>query len=293
MIRRIGLISVLAGFAVAANALPAGAAVTIGQTGDPGGLACSGQFDAVQPSVTSGTAYVVPNTGGVTAWTVTSWSNFARSSPSGQMLTMKVFRKIAGPDTYQVIGHDGPRPLSAGALNTFRTSLAVNAGDILGLNTANAPSAANGCVFNASGETGGRQHVGDLADGASGAFTSTINGLRVNVSAEIVPANTFTIGATTRNKKKGTATITIHDIPNPGELTGSGNGAKVSSAGAVISKSVGAGQAQLLIKAKGKKERKLNQKGKVKLNVALSYTPTGGSANTQSVKVKLKKELKR
>jgi hypothetical protein len=105
------------------------------------------------------------------------------------------------------------------------------------------------------------------------------------------PSNAFTLGAITRNKKKGTATITVN-VPNPGELTGSGNGVKASSAGrAVISKSVGAGQAQLLIKAKGNKKRKLNETGKVKLSVAITYTPTGGDPSTQSVKVKLKKRL--
>jgi hypothetical protein len=107
----------------------------------------------------------------------------------------------------------------------------------------------------------------------------------------VKPSNAVTLGAITRNKKKGTATLTVN-VPNPGELTGSGNGVKASSAGgAVISKSVPAGAAQLLIKAKGKKKRKLNETGKVKLNVAVTYTPTGGDPSTQSVKVKLLKKV--
>jgi hypothetical protein len=107
----------------------------------------------------------------------------------------------------------------------------------------------------------------------------------------VVPSNAFTLGAVTRNKTKGTATLNVN-VPNPGDLTASGNGAKVAGvAGAVTSKAVGAGNAQLLIKAKGKKKKKLNQKGKVKLNVAVTYTPTGGEPSTQSIKVKLKKKL--
>jgi hypothetical protein len=107
------------------------------------------------------------------------------------------------------------------------------------------------------------------------------------------PSNTFTVAGIRRNKKKGNATITLN-LPNPGELIASGNGAKVASAGgAVISKSVGKGQAQLLIKAKGKKRKKLNRKGKTKLSLAITYTPTGGRAATQSTKVKLKKRLKK
>jgi hypothetical protein len=103
----------------------------------------------------------------------------------------------------------------------------------------------------------------------------------------------FTIDAITRNKKKGTATITT-SAQFPGELIATGKGVKSSSAGgAVISKAVGAGQAQLLIKAKGKKKKKLKRKGKVKLNLAITYTPTGGSPKSQSVKLKLKKKLKK
>jgi len=105
--------------------------------------------------------------------------------------------------------------------------------------------------------------------------------------------NTFTIDAVTRNKRKGTATITV-GVLNPGELIGSGNGVKAASDGqAVISKSVGAGKAQLLIKAKGKKKKKLNRKGKAKVDVAITFSPTHGSANTQSVTVKLKRRLKK
>jgi hypothetical protein len=106
-----------------------------------------------------------------------------------------------------------------------------------------------------------------------------------------VPSNAFTLGAITRNKKKGTVTLAL-TVPNPGELTGSGNGVKASSTGrAVIGKSVGAGQAQLLVKATGKKKRKLNETGKVTVKPKITYTPTGGDPSSQSVKVKLKKKL--
>jgi hypothetical protein len=105
--------------------------------------------------------------------------------------------------------------------------------------------------------------------------------------------NAFTIAGIKRNKKKGTATIT-GNVQFPGELIASGKGAKTSTGGAVISKSVGAGQAKLVVKAKGKKRKKLNRKGKVKLNLRVTYTATGGgSPKTQSVKVKLKKRLKK
>jgi hypothetical protein len=105
-------------------------------------------------------------------------------------------------------------------------------------------------------------------------------------------SSSFTIDGVTRNKKKGTAIVTT-GADFPGELIASGNGAKVSSAGAVTSKSVAAGQSQLVIRAKGKKRRKLNEKGKVKLTLTVTYTPTAGTAHTQTLKVKLKKKIKK
>src|SRR5262249_43452068 len=202
----------------------------------------------------------------------------------------KIYRQLSG-NTYMAVSHATPQPLSPNVLNTFTgLSLQVQAGDVLGDGTppdAGSPAA----IF--AGEPGDQNVFRDaLADGASGPFDNDDPGFRVNISAVIDPANSFTLGTVTRNKQKGTATITINDLPNPGDLTGSGNGVNAASAGqAVTSKSVGAGQAQLVIKARGKKKKKLNQKGKVKLSVAVTYTPTGGNPNSQSVKVKLKKKL--
>jgi hypothetical protein len=103
-----------------------------------------------------------------------------------------------------------------------------------------------------------------------------------------LPSNHFTLGKLKRNLTKGTATLTI-DVPNPGELTGSGKGVKVANA-AVISKTVSApGAVKLTIRAKGKKKTTLNATGKVKVKPKITYTPTGGKPSTQSIKVKLKK----
>jgi hypothetical protein len=112
----------------------------------------------------------------------------------------------------------------------------------------------------------------------------------VNVSAVLESTNSFTLGNVDRNRKKGTATITVN-APNPGELVVTGNGVTGASAvGAVSATTVSApGPIELLIKAKGKKKRKLKRAGKVKVNPSITYTPTGGSPSTQSLKVTLKK----
>jgi hypothetical protein len=265
-----------------ASASLAAAAVTIGQLSPGPSTSCADGSDWLQPTVTSGNTYVVPSTGGITAWTVTSWSHNSKAGP-GQTLTMKIFRLVAGT-TYMVVGHDGPRNLTSGALNTFPASIPVKAGDILGLHSG---GGGPDCVSDVPEDTA-LLFSGDLADGASGAF-SPDPGSRLNVTAVVSPTNAFSFGTTTRNKKKGTATLTVN-VPNPGELTGSGKGVKAAGAGAVISKTVTApGAATLVIKAKGKKRKTLNETGKVKLKPKITYTPTGGDPSTRSRKLKLKK----
>jgi hypothetical protein len=150
----------------------------------------------------------------------------------------------------------------------------------------NAGSATN-CTFSAPGET---FLFRPSSAGESGDFF-TIADLRANVSAVVEPDNRFVLGSVNRNKKKGTATISVEDIPNPGELALSGKGVKTASTGgAVIAKPVSApGDVKLKIRAKGKKKRKLNENGKVKVTVNVTFTPTGGDPNTQSRKLKLKK----
>jgi hypothetical protein len=239
-------------------------------------------FDRAQPTVTSGNPYVVPGAG-----TITSWSHSAGSG-AGQMLTMKVFRKVADPATYMAVGHDGPRLLASGSLNGFPASLPVKAGDVLGLGGASPSNYA--CLFDAPGDS----YVfrpGDLADGGDPeAFLTDTDGFRVNVSAVFVYSNSFSFGKSVLNKKSGTATLTV-GVPNPGELALSGKGVKpAGAAGALVATKVAtAGVVKLLIKAKGRKRRKLNETGKVKVKPKVTYTPTGGDPRTQSTKVKLKK----
>jgi hypothetical protein len=167
-------------------------------------------------------------------------------------VTFKVFRGT-GPNTYRVVGHDGPRNLSSGVVNTFSgLRIPVRPYDVIGLHTTGASSA---CLFNAPGD---RNFFwsGDLADGQEGVFTENL-GERVNVTAVVEPDNRFTFGKVKLNEEKGTARLTL-SVPNPGELTGTGSGV------AVVSKSVPvAGPVNLKIRTKGKKRRKLNETGKV------------------------------
>lgn len=276
-IRRLAAAVCLATALSAASAAPGGAAVTIGQTVAPTTV-CGSQVDRLQPTVTSGNTYVVPPT--VSSGIITSWSTQAVAG--GGMLAMKVYRPLGGL-TYLVVGHEGPHALVGGALNTFPASVAVKAGDVLGLSTP--PSAGQpGCLFEITGESGSLRRDGILADGESGEFMAGANpDRRVNISALVSPTNAFTLGDLDRNKKKGTAKLTVN-ISNPGELVLSGKGLRRRE------KAPGAaGDVVLKIKANKNKLDRLEENGKVKVKPKITFTPTGGDPSTQSRKLKLRK----
>jgi hypothetical protein len=256
------------------------ASVTVGQVSPGVPTSCSNSFDFVQHS-TPDNSYAMPATGVITSWTHRSQSGV------GQTPTLKIFRKIGDPGSYQQVAHDGPHPIAANTLLTFPASIPVQAGDLLGLTGAG--GAVNiGCSFTGPGDVSG--HTPNLADGGSGVFALGSADHRINASAVLNPTNTFTLGSVTRNKKKGTATLSL-TLPNPGDLAVSGTGATTALV-AGASSAVSAGATSLRIKATGKKRKKLSSTGKVKLTLAITYTPTGGDPSSQSMKVKLRKKAK-
>jgi hypothetical protein len=266
-----------------ASASAASASLTIGQLapGTPPNSCSNLTADWVQPTVTSGNSYVVPATGGVTSWTLTSWSTKA-STTAGQHYTMKVLRHLTGVN-YTVVAHDGPRALTAG-MNTFATSLPVKAGDLLGMNDNSvSPFVSTACAFAAPGDTDFFSTGRDLADGQSGPIGGPSPNFRLNIAAVVTPTNSFTLGAVIRNKKKGTATITA-SVPNPGDLSVSGTGVRTSSLAAAP------GEVQVTIAATGKRRKKLRRNGKVSLSPVVTFVPTGGESNAQSVTLQLKKK---
>jgi hypothetical protein len=211
---------------------------------------------------------------------------------------MKVFRLVSGL-TYKVVGHDGPRNLNPGTLNTFPTSVAVQPGDVLGLNDANAATVSNACFFSAPGDSDIGSYT-DLADGQQGAFISPFNSGRDNISAVVAfkASNADTLGKVKRNKSNGTATLAVN-VPGPGTLSLTGKGVKTQRPAreASASKAVsGAGVVKLAIKPKGKAKSKLNKTGKAKVKVKVTYTPSAngsdvaGDPKTQTKRVKLIKK---
>jgi hypothetical protein len=269
--------------ALFAAASPASGAITLGQVGDPTGSDCGGNFDFVNISVKTGNPYTVPGTG-----TITSWTMFG-AGPAGQQFTFKVFRKVADPSRYQVVGHAGPQTLTLGgtANNTFPARIAVKPGDTIGFH---AFTDHNVCGLPGIAGTFGQEPV-DLSDGQSFDFPEVMAANPLNLEASFVPDNNFKLAATSRNKKKGTATLS-YDLPNLGTLRAKGSGAKVSitSTGPIGGvPSPDSPSLLLLVKATGAERRTLNSAGKVTLKLKVTYTPTGGDPKTIQQKLKLKK----
>jgi hypothetical protein len=101
------------------------------------------------------------------------------------------------------------------------------------------------------------------------------------------PSNEFSFGEVKKNKRKGTAKLTVEVAKGPGELE-LVKTKKVKLDGEAV-EGEGATEEKLAIEPKGKARKRLNEKGKAKVNALVTYTPEGGEPNTQTKTLKLKK----
>lgn len=166
---------------------PALAQITIGQLApgtNPSAYCVLGPFDGAATGPAAA-AYTVP-----TAGVITSWSTNA-SEGAGQLLNFKVYRALGG-GKYHVVGHDGPRALTPSVVNTFQTSIPVQAGDLIGNADTNSSIVPSACEF----ETGNVEDTawlapGDAADGATvQAEEVEEKGVRANETATLLPPPT-------------------------------------------------------------------------------------------------------
>ena len=115
-------------------------------------------------------------------------------------------------------------------------------------------------------------------DGAGRTATSTATML-------VKARNYFTIGKLKRNRRKGTATLTV-TIPEPGTIVVSGKGIKKATVRAAK-----AGTVKLPLKAAGKGLKHLKAKGRLKAKLRIAYSPVGGDRNAKPYKLALQKRL--
>jgi hypothetical protein len=275
--RPIAAAVVLAMIGVPFAAAPAGAAVTLGQVpaAPPAASADCSSADFLQPSVIGGNLYIARQAG-----TITSWSTRASGTSAGATYVFKVFRRTIDPDVFQVIARAPEHTVTAG-LNTVPVNMAVRSGDMIGFHVDGLPSS---CTVPELGDAVLRRG-GALSDGASGQFTP-LNDARLNLSAVLAPSNAFTIASLTRDRRKGTATVTVN-VSNSGVAAISGKGLKKRRA----TKNVAvAGTVQFQIAAAGSQKRRLVKTGKVRLTTTLTFTPTGGDPAAATFAVKLKRK---
>jgi Ca2+-binding RTX toxin-like protein len=114
-------------FATLAAPSPAGAAVSLGQTGAPN-LDCGGQFYLIQSATEGNPGYAVPSGPyGV----ITSWS--FQASPNPGIGRLFVWRPTAAPDKFIYVDSTGTEIFGLGVVSTFATRLPVQVGDVLGM----------------------------------------------------------------------------------------------------------------------------------------------------------------
>lgn len=107
------------------------------------------------------------------------------------------------------------------------------------------------------------------------------------VSVSILPPrNDFQIGAVTRNRRAGTASVTV-EVPGGGELELGGAGLKSETRDTVR-----AGQVALPLIPIGKARRALRRKGHARIAFEVTFTPLNGSPKSQGGSVKLLKRLR-
>jgi lysophospholipase L1-like esterase len=98
------------------------------------------------------------------------------------------------------------------------------------------------------------------------------------------PSNEFSFGKVKKNKRKGTAKLTVK-VAGPGEL----QLAKNTKVKGKDKEADAAGKEKLPIKPRRKAKKRLAAKGKAKVKAEVTYTPDGGEPNTQSKRLKLVK----
>ena len=135
--------------------------------------------------------------------------------------------------------------------------------------------------------------VGRSGLDGSGVIHTLVSGTGTNYLFGIaVDSNSFSLGKLKR-KKNGTAAL-FADVPGPGQVGLQGKGLKALAISSAARESVttAGGTVKLKIRpGKGKKgralRRKLQNAGKAKVRVTVTYLPSGGDANSQAKKVKL------
>ncbi|MGH3452443.1 MAG: hypothetical protein ACRDQW_17435 [Haloechinothrix sp.] len=290
----------ISGAAVIAAALAgpiasASAATTIGQTFTP--LNNCGAATFVQSS-SPGNAYAAPVAGVITSW------RYQAASPAPAQVKLKVARANGGND-FTIVGESELQTPTENTVNSYPVRLPVQGGEVLGIyQTGDGAGGSAPCAITPA-SPGYFIHgiIGsDVPPGPTMTYEGALSAqLPVAASLEpdcdgdglgdesqdadvssCAPTNEFSFGKAKRNKRRGTAKLTVN-VPGPGEL----ELAKTRKVKADDEPVEAAGEETLRVKPKGKAKKKLNKGGKAKVKAKVTYTPDGGAPNTERKRVKL------
>jgi hypothetical protein len=213
--------------------------------------------------------------------TVTSWKFVAEFG--SHPVSLRVLRPGTGvamtgiatsSSVMSTVGLNGP----------LTTSLPIKIGDHVGLD---AGGVGEGLLSTGASGTVLYWTLPQLANGSTRDGTVYTNH-EVLVQATVDPSNKVEFQAPVLNKKKGTAMLPLH-VPNAGTL---GYGIMAGTVHGPASTSA-EGDVSLIVKATRRARRKLNETGKVKETVLVTFTPTFGTPLQVSHTFKLRKNIKR
>jgi hypothetical protein len=311
--RRLSLASCVAVVAIATNASPAAAAVTIGETFTPT-LDFGGSGVFIQSS-SPGNSYTVPSDGVITSW---SFEAAAESTPP---LKLKVVRHAGGND-FTTIGDSQLETPTPATLNTWTTRIAVRAGDLLAhfysdttFGYRNAPGYGTNEISGSPGDPSLDPPPGTTITYEPPSPSSH----QIDVSAVVEPdADRDGFGDESQDKCVGTpgtangcpSIVTINKLKQKGDtkvkVTATVPGAGTLRVGSASDKPLAGKAAKslkavtstltattkqqvgLTLKLTKSAIRKLDNAGKLKLKVKAVYTPVGGPSGSQTKKKKLR-----
>ena len=95
------------------------------------------------------------------------------------------------------------------------------------------------------------------------------------------PSNQFDFGKLKRNRGHGTAKLAV-ELPGPGTVKLAGRNLR-----RVTKHPAAAGEVMLKVKPRGRTKRHLLRRGRATVRPRVTFTPTGGVANTRSERVRL------
>jgi virginiamycin B lyase len=149
---------------------------------------------------------------------------------------------------------------------------------------------AHGGILGFSASTGSLTYTPNPGFHGTDSFTyratnKTATSSAATATVEVKASNEFSVGNAKKNKRRGTAKLTVN-VPGPGGLQ-LANSKKVKGA---TTRAEAAGTLELLVKLKGKARKRLDEKGKMRVAVGVTFTPDGGDPAAQSANVKLVKK---